>query len=258
MSNKENVKELIAFLLDHDKRSQKEIAEKMGITERTLSNWKSGRTSPYKRDYPKIARVFGYTSEIFDDIESIFENGIFHEKRLLFGSESIKDDYDQLNEVRWKMAHLFLEYGELKGYALDEWAVNHTDSRIVDYAPVLFYDMFQVLDELLETKYNEARRRPRRVIEREIAETKEKINYAREEKKAIEYYDNFYYASISDNDKFIPLAAADEEIIKEHEADKEIIKALVWETLKQKNKEIKNFEQELIALQKELDQVNNR
>lgn len=38
---------------------QEDVAEKMGISQRTISSWETGRTVPKLDDYDKLAQIFG-------------------------------------------------------------------------------------------------------------------------------------------------------------------------------------------------------
>lgn len=50
--------------------SQKEITEKLGLTETVFSNWKAGKNESYKKKLPQIAKILGVTIEYLTGEES--------------------------------------------------------------------------------------------------------------------------------------------------------------------------------------------
>jgi len=56
--------ERILELLFEQKRSQRELAEFLGVNQQTITDWKSGKTRTYERMMPEIAEFFGISTEL--------------------------------------------------------------------------------------------------------------------------------------------------------------------------------------------------
>lgn len=58
-----DTRERIFNLLDKAPMEQKEFAAKIGITDKTASNWRTGRSESFKKYLPEIAEALGTTTE---------------------------------------------------------------------------------------------------------------------------------------------------------------------------------------------------
>lgn len=74
-----------------EKLSQKELAEKMGVSQRTISSWETGRNEPSLGDLSKLSKIFGCTLASITDT-----------RERAVGEISVEDIYEKLRELNSK------------------------------------------------------------------------------------------------------------------------------------------------------------
>ncbi len=110
--DEEKIGLFIAKLRKESKMTQKELAEKIGVTDRAISNWENGRRIPDVSLYQKICETFGITlNELFSgervedknfkevadkNLFSALENSVF----------TLKDKIDYFKR-KWQRDHFF-------------------------------------------------------------------------------------------------------------------------------------------------------
>jgi transcriptional regulator with XRE-family HTH domain len=90
-----SLKDAIRRLRKNAGLSQGELAEKIGTTQKVISDYERGRTSPSNELLPLMAKLFGVTVDDLLDAKNLPDN----DKRTIHGKKrtaKIVDLYDQL------------------------------------------------------------------------------------------------------------------------------------------------------------------
>lgn len=96
-----NTVEKIIFLIQQKGIEQKQFANDIGISQQTISEWKSGKTQSYKKHINKIAEYFNVStdyllSDSYDFPNSYSNNTISNSKNIAFGENSTINESDEL------------------------------------------------------------------------------------------------------------------------------------------------------------------
>ncbi|HKM01194.1 MAG TPA: helix-turn-helix transcriptional regulator [Sedimentibacter sp.] len=100
----------ILSLLDSRNVSQKELADHLGISKNTITNWKAGTSNSYIKFIPSIASFFDVSADYLlgtNTPERLSDNEI---KFALFGEANVTDA--QLKDVKRYAKFVLEKYGE--------------------------------------------------------------------------------------------------------------------------------------------------
>ena len=111
----EKVGAYIAILRKAGKRTQQELAEKLGVSHQAVSNWERGESMPDISILPKLAALLGTTTDNilsadkddFRGFDEILENvNIIKRKKKNKDAEIL----DYLNNVAEKLSEIIISY----------------------------------------------------------------------------------------------------------------------------------------------------
>ena len=71
----------LLILRSQTKYSRQDIADKLGINQKTYANWENGKTKPSVRCIPVLAKIFGVTiDELFEEETETAESAVSERK----------------------------------------------------------------------------------------------------------------------------------------------------------------------------------
>ncbi len=98
--------ERIRFLREGSRLTQRELGDRLGVTDKVVSHWEAGRSNPAAADIPGIARALSVTISELYGVEPPSE-----EELQATGLLALKvDDYRTLTDEDWRMVREFIEY----------------------------------------------------------------------------------------------------------------------------------------------------
>lgn len=104
-----------------NERKYKDIASDLSIDYKTLANWRDGRTIPHKKDFPDIAAYFGYTSEIFDNVDMIVgDDKEIHFDKLSQISEVALANRKDFNLAKQQILNGCLSFAAAQGFEFSD------------------------------------------------------------------------------------------------------------------------------------------
>lgn len=96
-TGREKIMRSLQHYISESKYSQKEIAEKLGVSRSSVTNWLEGKNSPDVELVMPICELLNITIEQFYGVEEVTLDEKYTEKAPLYSSEAMQlaQDYDE-------------------------------------------------------------------------------------------------------------------------------------------------------------------